>query len=130
MTSMVVVIGAQTYQLARNDYGMNEAEASFMIGVLGLVLGLFLALVRIFGAGIFQFLARIYIDIFRSIPLLVLLIVIYYALPFVGIRLSPFAAATSACPLSQPLENSLSLGMSALAKGVQFLPPSVEISRW
>lgn len=36
-TSMVVVIGAQTYQLARNDYGMNEAEASFMIGVLGLV---------------------------------------------------------------------------------------------
>jgi MFS family permease len=36
-TAMVVVIGAQTYQLARNDYGMNEAEASFMIGVLGLV---------------------------------------------------------------------------------------------
>ena len=36
-TAMVVVIGAQTYQLARNDYGMSEAEASFMIGVLGLV---------------------------------------------------------------------------------------------
>jgi len=34
---MVVVIGAQTYRLARSDYGMNEAEASFMIGVLGLV---------------------------------------------------------------------------------------------
>lgn len=36
-TAMVVVIGAQTYQLARNDYAMSEAEASFMIGVLGLV---------------------------------------------------------------------------------------------
>lgn len=36
-TAMVVVIGAQTYQLARNQYGMSEAEASFLLGVLGLV---------------------------------------------------------------------------------------------
>ena len=36
-TAMVVVIGAQTYQLARTQYGMNEAEASFMLGLLGLV---------------------------------------------------------------------------------------------
>ncbi len=36
-TAMVVVIGAQTYQIARTDYAMSEAEASFMIGVLGLV---------------------------------------------------------------------------------------------
>ena len=35
-TAMVVVIGAQTYQLARTQYGMNEAEASFMLGLLGL----------------------------------------------------------------------------------------------
>ena len=36
-TAMVVVIGAQTYQLARNQYGMNEAQASFLLGILGLV---------------------------------------------------------------------------------------------
>lgn len=36
-TAMVVVIGAQTYLLARRDYGMNEAEAAFQLGVLGLV---------------------------------------------------------------------------------------------
>lgn len=35
-TAMVVVIGAQTYQLSRTQYGMNEAEASFMLGLLGL----------------------------------------------------------------------------------------------
>ena len=40
-----------------------------------------------------------YIDVFRAIPLLVLLVVIYYALPFVGIRLSSFAAATAALSL-------------------------------
>jgi polar amino acid transport system permease protein len=44
-------------------------------------------------------LAKAYIDIFRSIPLLVLLVVVYYALPFVGIRLSSFAAATVALSL-------------------------------
>lgn len=36
-TAMVVVIGAQTYQLARNQYGMDEAQASFLLGILGLV---------------------------------------------------------------------------------------------
>lgn len=36
-TAMVVVIGAQTYQTARQSYGMTEAEASFLLGVLGLV---------------------------------------------------------------------------------------------
>ncbi|MGB7655878.1 MAG: MFS transporter [Novosphingobium sp.] len=36
-TAMVVVIGAQTYQLARSQYGMSEAQASFLLGILGLV---------------------------------------------------------------------------------------------
>lgn len=67
--------------------------------VLGLILGLSLALLRLFAASILQVIARVYIDVFRSIPLLVLLIVVYYALPFVGIRLSPFAAATAALTL-------------------------------
>ena len=43
-----------------------------------------------------RLLAIAYIDVFRSIPLLVLLFIVYYALPFVGIRLSSFAAATAA----------------------------------
>jgi polar amino acid transport system permease protein len=62
----------------------------------GLAGGLSLALLRLYGATFLQALAKIYIDIFRSIPLLVLLIVIYYALPFVGIRLSPFLSAAAA----------------------------------
>ena len=34
---MVVVIGAQTYQIARTTYHMTEQQASFLLGVLGLV---------------------------------------------------------------------------------------------
>ncbi|MEE4361406.1 MAG: amino acid ABC transporter permease [Pseudomonadales bacterium] len=64
----------------------------------GLVLGLLIALVRLYAPTPLGLLARGYIDVFRSIPLLVLLIVVYYALPFVGLRLSPFLSA--ACALS------------------------------
>ena len=67
--------------------------------VAGLVLGLGLAMARLYGPGPVRFVTRLYIDIFRSIPLLVLLIIVYYALPFVGLRLSPFASAMSALTL-------------------------------
>jgi len=67
--------------------------------VAGLVLGLIVALIRIYGVKPASIVAKIYIDIFRSIPILVLLIVVYYALPFVGLRLSPFMSAALALTL-------------------------------
>jgi polar amino acid transport system permease protein len=62
----------------------------------GIVSGLLMALLRLYGWMPLRVLARVYIDVFRSIPLLVLLVLVYYALPFVGIRLSSFAAAATA----------------------------------
>ncbi len=67
--------------------------------VAGLVLGLFVALIRIYAIRPASIVAKIYIDIFRSIPILVLLIIVYYALPFVGLRLSPFMSAATALTL-------------------------------
>ncbi|MBB3945174.1 polar amino acid transport system permease protein [Rhizobium skierniewicense] len=67
--------------------------------ICGLVGGLFLAVARLYAPAFVKLLIRVYIDIFRSIPLLVLLIVVYYALPFVGIRLSPFLSAVTALSL-------------------------------
>jgi polar amino acid transport system permease protein len=61
--------------------------------VAGFVGGLALALVRLFGPRWLRLLTRVYIDVLRSIPLLVLLVLVYYALPFVGIRLTSFTAA-------------------------------------
>jgi polar amino acid transport system permease protein len=69
---------------------------SILVGLAG---GLFLAVTRLYAPTFIKLLIRIYIDIFRSIPLLVLLIVVYYALPFVGIRLSPFLSAVTALSL-------------------------------
>ena len=71
-----------------------------MLGVVsivaGLVSGLFMALLRLYGPAPLRMLARIYIDVFRSIPLLVLLVLVYYALPFVGVRFTSVTAAALA----------------------------------
>jgi len=67
--------------------------------IAGLIVGLVVALLRIYGPPPAAVPAKIYIDVFRSIPILVLLILVYYALPFVGIRLSSFWAAWMALTL-------------------------------
>lgn len=67
--------------------------------VIGLVGGLAVALGRVYGARPLRAVAVVYIDVFRAIPLLVLLVVVYYALPFVGVRLSSFQAACASLSL-------------------------------
>jgi polar amino acid transport system permease protein len=62
----------------------------------GGILGVVMCLVRLYAPLPFRILAIAFIDIFRAIPILVLLILIYYALPFAGIVLSPFVSATMA----------------------------------
>jgi polar amino acid transport system permease protein len=64
--------------------------------VLGLAGGMLLALLRLYGPAPLRQVATAYIDIFRAVPLLVLLVVVYYALPFVGLRFTPFTSATLA----------------------------------
>jgi polar amino acid transport system permease protein len=67
--------------------------------VVGMVSGLVMALARLYGPALLRTAARIYIDVLRSIPLLVLLVLVYYALPFVGIRMSSFVSAAMAISL-------------------------------
>jgi polar amino acid transport system permease protein len=66
---------------------------------LGSVAGVLICLVRLYAPRPFNWLAIAWIDIFRAIPILVLLVLIYYALPFMGIRLSAFTSATLALAL-------------------------------
>jgi polar amino acid transport system permease protein len=64
--------------------------------VFGLAAGLALALVRLYGPLPLRYLAIGYVDMFRAAPVLVVLILIYYALPFVGIRFSSWTSASLA----------------------------------
>ncbi|MEN3148521.1 amino acid ABC transporter permease [Neorhizobium sp. IRAMC:178] len=70
---------------------------TFLLGVagigIGIPIGLVIALLRLYGPKPVRYLTVFYIDIFRAAPMLVVLILIYYALPFVGIRLSSWTSA-------------------------------------
>jgi polar amino acid transport system permease protein len=70
---------------------------TFLLGVagigVGIPIGLAIALLRLYGPKPVRYLTVFYIDIFRAAPMLVVLILIYYALPFVGIRLSSWTSA-------------------------------------
>ena len=61
---------------------------------LGMTLGLLVCIARLYGPWPVRLAATAFIDAFRALPVLVILILIYYALPFVGVRLSSFASAT------------------------------------
>lgn len=85
--------------------------------VLGSVLGVAICLVRLYAPAPFRVLAILYVDILRALPVLVLLILVYFALPFAGLVLDPFPAALA----------SLSLAMAAytaevVRAGIQAVP--------
>ena len=63
---------------------------------LGLLAGLAVAVTYSFGNGVSRRLIIIMIDLLRSFPALVLLVLIYYSLPFFGISLPGFAAVVLA----------------------------------
>ena len=73
---------------------------TLMLGVASIVFGSFFGLLlcfmRLYAPKPLQYLAIAYIDVFRALPILVVLILIYYALPFVGLSFSSFTSATLA----------------------------------
>lgn len=87
--------------------------------VVGLVAGLVLALGRLYGPKAVRAVIVVYVDVFRAAPVLVVLILIYYALPFVGIRLSSWTSATLALSIVMAAYSAevFRSGIQAIAKG-------------
>jgi len=99
---------------------------------LGLMGGLGVALLGDSRFALVRFLVIIYVDFFRAIPPLVLLIFIHAGLPFAGIRMSPF---TSVC-LAFLLNNSAyygkvyRAGIESIGKGQTEAARSTGLSRF
>ena len=68
-----------------------EISAASM--AVAISLGLFLAVLRVFGPRSLSWLVIGFIEIIRGTPLLIQLFIIFYGLPSLGIRFSPFWAA-------------------------------------
>lgn len=74
--------------------------------ILGLVLAVVVALVRIWKIPVLNQIAAFYVWVIRGTPLLVQLFIIFYGLPSAGIELDPFPAAVIAFTLNMGAYNS------------------------
>ncbi len=74
-------------------------ELGFSSILLSSLLGIAIALLRLYVPWPLRSVFIVFIDVMRAMPLLVMLILVYYALPFVGIALSPFTASLWAISL-------------------------------
>ena len=68
-----------------------EISAASM--AIAIALGLFMAVLRVFGPRVVQWLVIAFIEVIRGTPLLIQLFIIFYGLPAIGIRFSPLWAA-------------------------------------
>ncbi|MDN3513160.1 MAG: ABC transporter substrate-binding protein/permease [Candidatus Brocadia sp.] len=66
---------------------------SILSMMLAVVLGLILAIMRLYGNTWLRKVSTAYIEIYRGTPLLIQLYILYYGLPNIGIAMSAFAAA-------------------------------------
>lgn len=99
---------------------------------LGFVLGLLLALAKVYAPRVLKGIATAYIEVFRGTPLLVQLFLIYYGLPSLGITLSQSLSAYLALGL-----NSAAYQAEYLRGAIQAIGPSqmmagrsIGLSRW
>jgi polar amino acid transport system permease protein len=85
---------------------------------IAILAGLAIAILYSFHNKVLKVLLLIWIDMFRSFPVLVLLILIFYGLPFLGMKLPSFAA----CVLALALNHSGYYG-EIFRAGIEAVPP-------
>jgi len=127
--------------------GLGQTMTLFIVAaLLAVITGPILAVIRSFNNLVFNIFIDAYVDVFRSMPILVLAIFIYYALPFMGIQFEPFAAGVWSLYLSAAafvteyfragiesvnrghVEASRSLGFSALqTMRLVILPQAIRV---
>jgi polar amino acid transport system permease protein len=100
--------------------------------IIGLVLGLVVALARMSPRHIFSAPAAFYVWVFRGTPLLVQLVIIYTALPQVGIRFGVLMSALLSLSLNEAayLSETIRGGFNGIAKGQREAAKALGLSRW
>lgn len=94
-------------------------ELTFIVIVISLILGIFVALGRLSKNRLLRTVTGFYVDFMRATPLLLQLIYIYFVLPTVGIRLDPFVAGVIGLSLnySAYLSEVYRSGIQAIPRG-------------
>ncbi len=92
---------------------------SLLTMVSSLALGLVFAVMRQNRSMLIRFLATAYVEFFRNVPLLIVLYFVYFMMPAIGLKLSPFQAGLVGMTLHYGayMTEILRAGLTAIAYG-------------
>jgi polar amino acid transport system substrate-binding protein len=105
---------------------------SILSMLFAVLLGVTLAVIRVFGARPLQLISLAYVEFFRGTPLLIQLTMIYFGLPELGVTLNPFVAGCLALGMNYAAaeaENYRS-GISSIPAGQLDAARVLGLTRW
>ena len=82
------------------DATVTTLKVSLIALLIGLLLGIVICLAKISTIKVLNVLATIYVEVIRNTPILVQIMIIYFALPEVGISFTPFMSAIIALSIN------------------------------
>jgi polar amino acid transport system substrate-binding protein len=99
---------------------------------LAILLGLIVALVRMFGPAPLRWLAIAYVEVLRGTPLLLQLYVVFYLLPEVGLAIPAFFAAIAGLAINYSAYEAeiYRAGLQAVPRGQMEAALSLGMSQW
>ena len=111
---------------------ITTVELSLVAMALAIIVGLALALTRLFAIAPLRWLATAYIEVIRGTPLLIQLFLIYYGLPEIGIRLNAFAAAVLGLGLNYAANEAENYraGIQSIPHGQMEAALALGLNRW
>lgn len=114
------------------DATLSTLQLSFFALVIGLVLGVVICMAKISKIKILEILATIYVEVLRNTPLLVQILIIYFALPEFGIKFSAFVSAIIALSFNSGayISEILRAGINAIDNGQVEAGRSLGLSYW
>ena len=101
------------------DATVTTLKVSLIALLIGLLLGIVICLAKISTIKVLNVLATIYVEVIRNTPILVQIMIIYFALPEVGISFTPFMSAIIALSINSGayVSEIFRAGILAIDKG-------------
>jgi His/Glu/Gln/Arg/opine family amino acid ABC transporter permease subunit len=124
--------GLSNIQFLLAGVGMTLALSATAI-LISVIMGIVLAISLLSRYPTLRWGARSYVEIFRAIPLLVLLLWVYYGLPVVsGLQFDAFVAGVMSLALSDAAFEAevFRAGLQSVAKGQREAAETLGLSRW
>ncbi len=122
---------AGNWWILRNGLGVTLYLA--LISAVGSVLtGLLVAILRAYNSPTLNLFLKAYVDIFRSVPMIVIMVILFFALPFAGISLGSILSTVVALSLGYGAytAESFRAGIESVHSGQIEAARSLGLSRW